>query len=101
LCSDESRKVRADDPRPLGRREALGLPAVEAVTEKRGVSPAQADVAWVTRPENVVAVSKSAGRYHRAANLDSVDPELEPEDFERIDVVEARKRFVERDGAHR
>ncbi|WP_144925379.1 aldo/keto reductase [Halorubrum salsamenti] len=84
---------------PLGRGEALDLPAVTAVAEKHGVSPAQACLAWVTHPDNVVAVPKATGRDHLADNLGSVDLELDPEDVERIDAVEARKRFVDREGA--
>jgi len=74
---------------PLGRGEAIDLPAVEAVAEKHGVSPAQACLAWVTHPENVVAVPKATGRDHLADKFDSVDLELNLEDIERIDAVEA------------
>ncbi|WP_049983387.1 aldo/keto reductase [Halorubrum sp. BV1] len=84
---------------PLGRVEALDLPAVETVAEKHGVSPAQACLAWVTHPENVVAVPKATGSDHLADNLAAADLELDPEDVDRIDAVEARKRFVEREGA--
>ena len=84
---------------PLGRGEALGLPAVEAVAEKHGVSPAQACLAWVTHPDNVVAVPKATGRDHLADNLAATDLELDPEDVERIDAVETRERFVDREGA--
>lgn len=84
---------------PLGRGEALDLPAVRTVAEKHGVSPAQACLAWVTHPENVVAIPKSTGRDHLADNLETADLELDPEDIERIDAVEAGKRFVNREGA--
>lgn len=84
---------------PLGRGEALDLPAVEAVAEKHGVSAAQACLAWVTHPDNVVAVPKATGRNHLADNLDSGSLELDPKDIRRIDAVESRKRFVDREGA--
>jgi 2,5-diketo-D-gluconate reductase B len=84
---------------PLARGEALDLPAVEAVAEKHGVSPAQACLAWVTHPENVVAVPKATGSAHLSDNLGAADLELDPEDVERIDDVDARKRFVDREGA--
>lgn len=84
---------------PLGRGEALELPAVEAVAEKHGVSPAQACLAWVTHPDNVVAVPKATGRDHLADNLGAGDLQLDPEDIERIDAVDTRKRFVDREGA--
>jgi len=84
---------------PLGRGEALSLPEVEAVAEKHGVSPAQACLAWVTHPENVVAVPKATSEAHLRDNLGATDLELDAEDVERIDGVERRERFVERDGA--
>jgi 2,5-diketo-D-gluconate reductase B len=84
---------------PLGRGEALSLPEVEAVAEKHDVSPAQACLAWVTHPENVVAVPKATGEAHLRDNLGAADLELDEEDVERIDSVAKRERFVERDGA--
>jgi len=84
---------------PLGRGEALSLPAVEAVAEKHGVSPAQACLAWATYPDNVVTIPKSTGDDHLRDNLGAADLELDDEDVERIDAVEKRERFVERDGA--
>jgi 2,5-diketo-D-gluconate reductase B len=84
---------------PLGRGEALTLPAVEDVAEKHGVSPAQACLAWVTHPENVVAIPKATGEDHLRDNLDAADLELDAGDVERIDAVERRERFVEREGA--
>lgn len=84
---------------PLGRGEPLDLPAIEAVAEKHGVSAAQVCLAWVTHPDNVVAVPKATGRDHLADNLGSADLKLDPEDIERIDAVETRKRLVEREGA--
>jgi 2,5-diketo-D-gluconate reductase B len=84
---------------PLGRGDALELPAVEAVAEKHGVSPAQVCLAWVTHPENVVAVPKATGRGHLSDNLAAADLELDTEDVERIDAVEERNRFVDREGA--
>ena len=84
---------------PLGRGEALDLPAVEAVAEKHGVSAAQACLAWVTHPDNVVAVPKATGSDHLADNLAAADLELDAEDIDCIDAVEARERFVDREGA--
>ena len=84
---------------PLGRGEALDLPAVETVAEKHGVSAAQACLAWVTHPDNVVAVPKATGSDHLADNLEASDLELDAEDIERIDAVEERERFVDREGA--
>jgi 2,5-diketo-D-gluconate reductase B len=84
---------------PLGRGNALELPAVEAVAEKHGVSPARACLAWVTAPEDVVAVPKATGRNHLRDNLAAADLALDPGDIERIDAVDERERYVERDGA--
>jgi len=84
---------------PLGRGEALDLPAVEAVAEKHGVSAAQACLAWVTYPDNVIAVPKATGSDHLADNPGATDVELDPEDIERIDAIEDGERFVDREGA--
>jgi 2,5-diketo-D-gluconate reductase B len=84
---------------PLGRGEALDLPAVEAVADKHGVSPAQACLAWVTHPDNVVAVPKATGPAHLEDNLAATDLELDSDDVERIDAVTTRERFVDREGA--
>jgi 2,5-diketo-D-gluconate reductase B len=84
---------------PLGRGETLSLPEVETVADKHGVSPAQACLAWATHPENVVAIPKATGEDHLRDNLAAADLELDDEDVERIDGVEKRERFVERDGA--
>jgi 2,5-diketo-D-gluconate reductase B len=84
---------------PLGRGEALSLPEVEAVAEKHGVSPAQACLAWVTSSENVVAIPKATSEAHLRDNLGAADLTLDAEDVARIDGVEKRERFVERDGA--
>ncbi len=84
---------------PLGRGQALSLPAVEAVAEKHGVSPAQACLAWVTDPDDVVAVPKATGDAHLRDNLAAAGLTLDPEDVERVDGVERRERFVEREGA--
>jgi 2,5-diketo-D-gluconate reductase B len=84
---------------PLGRGEALSLPAVEAVAEKHGVSPAQACLAWATHPDSVVAVPKATGEDHLRDNLGAADLTLDDEDRQRIASVDRRERFVERDGA--
>ncbi|WP_459192217.1 aldo/keto reductase [Halosimplex sp. J119] len=84
---------------PLGRGDALDLPEVEAVAEKHDVSPAQVCLAWVNHPENVVAIPKATGRDHLADNLAAAEVELDAEDVERIDAVEERERFVDREGA--
>ena len=69
---------------PLGRGDALELPEVEAVAQKHDVSPAQACLAWVTHPENVVAIPKATGDAHLRDNLGAADVDLDPEDVERI-----------------
>ncbi|MFC7139198.1 aldo/keto reductase [Halosimplex aquaticum] len=84
---------------PLGRGDALELPAVETVAEKHGVSPAQVCLAWATHPENVVAIPKATGADHLEDNLGAADLQLDPEDVERIDAVDRRERFVDREGA--
>jgi 2,5-diketo-D-gluconate reductase B len=84
---------------PLGRGNALDLPAVTSVAEKHGVSPAQACLAWVTHPPNVAAVPKATGEAHLRDNLGAADVALDDADVALIDDVEERERLVDRDGA--
>jgi 2,5-diketo-D-gluconate reductase B len=84
---------------PLGRGNALELPAVTSVAEKHGVSPAQVCLAWVTHPSNAVAIPKATGEEHLRDNLGATDVELDDADLARIDGVEDHERFVDREGA--
>jgi 2,5-diketo-D-gluconate reductase B len=84
---------------PLARGDALSLAPVESVAAERGVSPAQVCLAWVTDPEPVVAIPKATGVDHLRDNLAGADLTLKRSEVERIDAVEQRERYVDRDGA--
>jgi len=84
---------------PLARGDALSLAPVESIAAERGVSPAQVCLAWVTDPEPVVAIPKATGVDHLRDNLAGADLTLERSEVERIDAVEQRERYVDREGA--
>lgn len=84
---------------PLARGEALTHPTVEAVAERRGATPAQVCLAWVTRHEHVAAVPKATGRRHLRDNLRARDLDLEPDDVAAIDDIDRRVEFFEQSTA--
>ncbi len=84
---------------PLARGDALTLPAVESIAAERGVSAAQVCLSWVTAPEPVVAVPKATGVDHLQDNLGARDVTLTREEIDRIDAINRRERYVDRDGA--
>ena len=83
---------------PLIRGEALGLPEVRAVAERRGVSPAQAVLAWLFGKGLKVIVKSVTPEYIRD-NLAALDLELDDEDVAEIESVEGRKRLFDREQA--
>lgn len=84
---------------PLARGEALTNSTICDIAEQYEVSPAQVCLAWVTSHENVVAIPKATSRAHLEDNLGAGGLELDDEDVARINDIERRTRFVERDGA--
>jgi len=84
---------------PLARGAALANPVICDIAEQYETSPAQVCLAWVTSHENVVAVPKATSRAHLEDNLGAAALELDDEDIARIDDIDRRTRFVERDGA--
>ncbi|GGC64474.1 aldo/keto reductase [Haloferax sulfurifontis] len=84
---------------PLARGEALTNATIRDIAEQYGTSPAQVCLAWVTSHENVVAIPKATSSAHLEDNLGAAALELDDEDVARIDDIERRTRFVERDGA--
>ena len=84
---------------PLGRGHALSLPEIESIAAERGISPAVVSLAWVTAPDNVVAVPKATGTDHLEDNLSATEVTLSTDEIERINAIDRRERFVDRDGA--
>ncbi|WP_334172990.1 aldo/keto reductase [Sinomonas sp.] len=73
---------------PIGRgQELLSEPAVAAVAEAHGVSPAQAILRWHTQ-QGLVAIPKSASRERLEANLAVFDFNLTPEEIRSLDALD-------------
>lgn len=84
---------------PLARGEAIRDPTIRDIAEQYDTSPARVCLAWVTSHENVVAVPKATSRAHLEDNIAARNFELDDKDITRINDIERRERFVERDGA--
>ncbi|MFB6161353.1 MAG: aldo/keto reductase [Haloferacaceae archaeon] len=85
---------------PLVRNEVTDVPEVVDVAERRGVTPAQASIAWVMA-KGAVPIPRSGSPEHVRANLAAADVELTDEDVARIDAIDPsrHRRLVDPDGA--
>ncbi len=83
---------------PIARNQVADLPAVQTVAEKHDATPAQVSLAWLLSKARVAVIPKARGD-HIEENFAARDIDLDPEDVERIDAVEKRKRIVDFDGA--
>ncbi|HKU10469.1 MAG TPA: aldo/keto reductase [Sinomonas sp.] len=73
---------------PIGRgQDLLSEPAVAAVAEAHGVTPAQAVLRWHTQ-QGLVAIPKSASRARLAANLAVFDFDLTLEEIKSLDALD-------------
>jgi 2,5-diketo-D-gluconate reductase B len=73
---------------PLARGGVFGVPEIEQVAEKHGVSPAQVAIAWLLDKDNVAVVPKATGRDHVRANYEAASVALDPADVELIESIE-------------
>ncbi|NLU71060.1 aldo/keto reductase [Streptomyces sp. HNM0574] len=95
-CRELAAPVMAYSPIEQGR--LLGEPALAAVAEAHGVSPAQVALAWVLRHEDVIAIPKAATRQHVEDNHAALRLELTDEDLRTLDAAfppPARKEPLE------
>jgi 2,5-diketo-D-gluconate reductase B len=81
---------------PLARGDVFDVPEIQSVAEKHGVSEAQVSLAWL-REKGVTAIPKATGEAHIEDNFASLDVELDDEDVEAIDAIDARERKVDPD----
>jgi len=79
---------------PLARGDVFDVPEIQDVAEKHGVSEARVSLAWL-REKGVTAIPKATGEDHITDNLASLDVDLDDEDVERIDGIDARDRRVD------
>ncbi|APW99165.1 aldehyde oxidoreductase [Halobiforma lacisalsi AJ5] len=81
---------------PLARGEVFDQPEIGEVAEKHGVSEAQVSLAWL-REKGVIAIPKATGEAHIRDNWESLSLDLDDEDVEAIDAIDARERQVDPD----
>jgi len=82
---------------PLAKGEALELPEVQTVAERRDATPAQVCLAWLLRQENVAAIPKASSEAHLRDNLGALDLTLTDEDVALIDSVDRIRRVIDPD----
>jgi diketogulonate reductase-like aldo/keto reductase len=95
-CADHGVEVVAYSP--LARGEVFGVPEIEAVAGKHGVSEAQVSLAWLRR-KGITAIPKATSEAHVRDNWASRTLELDDADVARIDGVDRRDRQVDPDFA--
>lgn len=81
---------------PFCRGRAFDLEPVETVSEKHGVSKAQAILAWLLSYDNVVTIPKATGADHLRDNLAAQELTLDAEDIALIESVDERYRKFDR-----
>jgi 2,5-diketo-D-gluconate reductase B len=84
---------------PLARGAVFDIPEIRAIADDHGVSPAQVSLAWVLARDNVAVIPKASSEAHIRDNFAALDLELSEADLARIDELDQRERYIERDGA--
>ena len=84
---------------PLARGEVTEAEEIREVAEKHDASPQQVSLAWLLSKENVVAIPKATSEEHIRDNYGALSLDLDEEDVERIDGIEAEDRQVDPDFA--
>ena len=84
-CRERSIPIMAYSP--LGQGAVLRDPALAAVAEKHGVTPAAVCLAWVLRHDDVMAIPKSSDQAHLRANAEAADLALDGDDLAAIDAA--------------
>jgi len=82
---------------PLARGDVFESDVINSIAAKHGVSEAQVSIAWLLSKDNVSVIPKASSEAHIRDNLRAVDLTLDEADIERIDDIERRERYVERD----
>lgn len=82
---------------PLARSGVFESDVINSIAEKHGVSEAQVSIAWLLSKNNVRVIPKATGEAHIRDNLHAIDLVLDEGDIARIDDIDRRERYVERD----
>jgi diketogulonate reductase-like aldo/keto reductase len=70
---------------PIEQGRVLGNPALRAVAERHGATPAQIALAWVIRRQGVTAIPRAASAVHVRENADALLIKLSAGDLAEID----------------
>ena len=79
---------------PIARGAVFDDRTIVEVAEKHDATPAQLSLTWL-RAKGITAIPKATGREHVAENWASLGLALDPEDVERIDAIDRRRRLVD------
>jgi diketogulonate reductase-like aldo/keto reductase len=73
---------------PFERGEIFGNPHLEKVAQKYHASPAQIALRWLLHMPNAIVYLMSLNLTHLQQNLDALDIDIAPEDFQLLDQLE-------------
>ncbi len=79
---------------PLARGEVFDQPDIQEIAAKHDVSEAQVSLAWL-REKGVTAIPKATGEAHIRDNWASLALELDEDDIDTIDSIDATSRQVD------
>jgi len=72
---------------PLGQGALLRLPAVQAVAQRHGATPAQVALAWTLRAPGVISIPKAARLAHVRELAGAAELRLAAEDLAGLDAA--------------
>ena len=72
---------------PIEQGRILKHPALKAVAQRHGVTPAQVALAWVLRRPGVIAIPKAADTAHVQANRACLELQLNESDLKELDAA--------------
>lgn len=84
-CRTRRMPIMAYSPVEQGR--LLDRPALVRLARRRGITPAQAALAWILRQDGVIAIPKAVQPKHLHENRAAGDIELASEDLAELDAV--------------
>lgn len=82
---------------PLARGDALQIPEIQSIADAHGISAAQVALAWLLSKEGVQPIPKATSESHIRDNLHATDLELTDTEIDRINDIDRRERFADRD----
>ena len=81
------RGIATESWSPLERGQTLSNPAIQAIAERRGYSPAQIVLAWHLQ-NNLIVIPKAADRRHLSDNFAALDLHLAADDLAQIALLD-------------